>query len=70
MKWLVRAVYVPGADGKPVLLDNGVWGVVGGTGKFKGLQGAGTLHIGPAGGTDRKFTLDGELASATEDARK
>lgn len=70
VKWLVRAVYVPGADGKPVLLDNGVWEVVGGTGKFKGLQGAGTLHIGPAGATDRRFSLDGELVSVFEDARK
>ena len=46
------------------------WEVVGGTGKFKGLQGAGTLHIGPAGATDRRFSLDGELVSVFEDARK
>lgn len=61
LKWLVRAVFVPGADGKPILLDNGVWEVAGGTGKLKGLKGAGILHIKAVSATDRKFVLDGEL---------
>ncbi len=64
LKWLVRAVFVPGADGKPALLDNGVWEVVGGTGKLKGLKGAGTLHIKAVSPTDRKFILEGELVNA------
>ncbi len=58
---MVRAVFVPGPDGKPKLLDNGFWEVVCGTGRFDGLQGAGTLHIEPAGGADRRFILAGEL---------
>lgn len=64
VKWLVRAVFVPGPEGKPVLLDNGVWEVVSGTGKFSGLKGAGTLHIKPASPTDRNFILEGDLVSA------
>lgn len=43
------------------LRDNGVWEVVGGTGKFKGLKGAGMLHIKPVSPTDRNFILEGEL---------
>lgn len=61
VKWTVRAVFVPGPEGKPKLLDNGFWEVVGGTGRFDRLQGAGTLHIKPAGGADRRFILAGEL---------
>lgn len=70
IKWLVRAVFVPGPDGKPMLLDNGVWEVVSGTGKLKGLKGAGTLHIKAVSPTDRKFILDGELVPAAEDTKK
>lgn len=65
VKWQVRAVFVPGSDGKPKLLDNGVWELVGGTGAFKGMKGAGTLHIKPVTNTDRRFILEGELAPAT-----
>jgi len=71
VKWVVRGVFVRGADGKPMLLDNGVWEVVGSTGKLKGLQGAGTLHIKPASSPlDRNFILEGELISATEEPKK
>jgi len=71
VKWALRGVFVRGADGKPMLLDNGVWEVVGGTGKLKGLQGAGTLHIKPASSPlDRNFILEGEFISATEEPRK
>lgn len=61
VKWQVRAVFVPGANGKPKLLDNGFWEVVGGTGKFKGLKGAGTLHIKAVSPADREFSLIGEI---------
>ena len=61
VKWTVRAIFIPGPEGKPILLDNGVWEVVGGTGNFKGLQGAGILHIKTVSATDRNFILDGEL---------
>ena len=61
IKWTVRAVFLPGKDGKPELNDNGFWEVVSGTGSFKGLKGAGTLHIKSANPTDRIFILDGQL---------
>lgn len=61
VKWQVRAIFVPGSDGKPTLLDNGFWEIAGGTGKFSGMKGAGTLHIKPASPTDRRFVLDGDV---------
>lgn len=67
VKWVVRGVSVPGIDGKPMLLDNGVWEVVGGTGKLKGLRGAGTLHIKRVlSPRERKFVLEGELIPVAE----
>lgn len=63
VKWVVRAIAVPG-------LNNGVWEVVGGTGKLKGLQGAGTLHIKTVSETDRNFILEGELRPATAEGTK
>ena len=65
LKWTVRAVFLPGKDGKPEINDNGFWEVVSGTGSFKGLKGAGTLHIKAAGPADRTFILDGQLVPAT-----
>jgi len=35
IQWEVQATFIPGPDGKPRLLDNGVWRVVGGTGGFE-----------------------------------
>src|SRR5712691_7651253 len=72
VKWVLRGVFARGADGKPMLLDNGVWEVVGSTGKLKGLQGAGTLHIKPVSSSplDRNFILEGELISATEEPKR
>lgn len=64
LKWTVRAVFLPGKDGKPELNDNGFWEVLSGTGSFKGLQGAGMLHIKPASPSERLFILDGQLAPA------
>ena len=62
IKWTVRAVFLRGEDGKSTLNDNGFWEVVSGTGTFKGLKGAGTLHIKSASPTDRIFVLEGQLA--------
>jgi len=62
VKWQVRAVFVPGPDGKPVLLDNGFWEIAGATGSLAGLSGAGTLHIKAVSPTDRRYILDGDLA--------
>ena len=61
IKWRVRAVFVPGGDGKPVLLDNGYWEIAGATGGLAGLSGAGTLHIKAASATDRRFILGGDI---------
>ena len=69
IKWQVRAVFVPGPDGKVKVLDNGVWEVVGGTGKFKGLKGAGTLNLKSLSPTDRNFILQGELSPGTADKK-
>jgi hypothetical protein len=66
VKWLVRAVFVSGPGGKPALLDNGVWEVVGGTGKFKGFKGAGRLNIKPVSPADRNYILEGELVSPSQ----
>ncbi len=61
VKWLIQAIFVHGPDGKPKLLDNGVWQVVSGTGKLKSLKGAGTFHLLATGPTERRFVLQGEL---------
>ena len=61
IKWTIQAIFVPGPDGKPKLLDNGVWQVVSGTGKLEKLKGAGTLRLVPTGPTERRFMLEGEL---------
>jgi len=61
LKWTIQAVFVPGPDGKPKLLDNGVWQVVAGTGKLEKLRGAGTFHLLATGPTERRFVLEGEL---------
>lgn len=62
LKWTIQAVFVPGPDGKPKLLDNGVWQVVGGTGRWEKLKGAGTFRLRFPGPTDRRFVLEGEMA--------
>jgi hypothetical protein len=62
INWHIGAVFVPGPEGKPVLLDNGYWQIVGGTGGLKDLVGAGTLHLKAVSATDRRFILDGEVA--------
>ena len=66
IKWTVRAVFLPGKDGKPEINDNGFWEVVSGIGSFKGLKGAGTLHIQSANPTDRIFILNGRLERGHE----
>jgi hypothetical protein len=61
LKWTIQAIFVPGPEGKPKLLDNGVWQVVSGTGKLEKLKGAGTFHLVATGPTERRFVLEGEL---------
>ena len=38
IKWTVRAIFLPGKDGKPELNDNGFWEIVSATGKIQGSQ--------------------------------
>ncbi len=62
VQWRVRAIFLPGDDGKPSLFDNGYWEVVGGIGKFAGLKGTGALKIKGTGTPGEvRFILDGEL---------
>ena len=61
IRWMIQAVFVPGPDGKPKLLDNGVWQVVGATGKLEKLKGAGSFRLIATGSTERRFALEGEL---------
>lgn len=60
IQWEVQATFVPGPDGKPKLLDNGVWWFIGGTGGLAGMRGAGILHIKAVSPKDREFQLTGE----------
>lgn len=64
IQWEVWATFVPGPDGKPKLLDNGVWRLIGGTGGLDGIKGAGTMHIKAVSPTDREFQLEGEVVVA------
>lgn len=64
IKWHLRVVFVAEADGEPILLDNGYWELVGGTGRFKGLKGAGVLHITSISEDDRRFMLTGDIVAA------
>lgn len=61
IKWVIQAIFIPGPDGKPKLLDNGIWQVVTGTGKLDKLKGAGTFHLVATGPMERRFVLEGEL---------
>ncbi len=58
--WSVQATFIPGPDGKPKLLDNGVWKFLGGTGGLAGIQGAGMMNIKAISPTDREFSFAGE----------
>lgn len=62
-KYQFRALFLPGPEGKPRLLANGVWETTGGTGKLKGLRGAGTLQITAPSPKERQWILSGDLVS-------
>jgi hypothetical protein len=63
LKYQFRAVFVPGPEGKRRLLANGFWETTGGTGKLKGLRGAGTLQISAPSPKERQWVLTGDLVS-------
>lgn len=60
VKWHVRAIFFPGAE-KPRLVDYGFWEIVGGTGRFAGLKGIGSMQIKAVTKTDRLFSFQGEI---------
>ncbi len=66
IQWEVQATFIPGPDGKPKLLDNGVWRVIGGTGSLEGIKGAGILHIRAVSPNDREFELTGEAVATNK----
>ena len=62
IKWTVRTIYLRNQDGVPQMNDNGFWEVTSATGAFKGMKGAGILHIGLAPNPwDRVFSLEGKI---------
>jgi hypothetical protein len=63
LKYQFRAVFLPGPEGKRRLLANGFWETTGGTGKLKGLRGAGTLQITAPSPKERQWVLTGDLVS-------
>jgi len=61
IKTVLQAVFVPGPEGKPKPLPDGVWKVIGATGKLEKLKGAGTFRLGFPSPTERRFVMEGEL---------
>lgn len=61
LKYQFRALQIPAAEGKRRILINGHWEIVGGTGKFQGLRGAGTVQVKPLSPKERRWILEGEL---------
>ena len=66
LQWEVQATFVPGPDGKPRLLDNGIWRFIGGTGSLGGVKGAGTMHIRAVSAMEREFSFEGEFIPGTK----
>jgi hypothetical protein len=62
LKTQLRQRAVPGKDGDSRSAFNGLWEVSGATGKFTGLQGAGTLRINRLSESARQWILEGELS--------
>jgi hypothetical protein len=62
LKTQLRQITLPGKRGEPRSGFNGLWEVSGATGKFNGLQGAGTLRINRLSESGRQWILEGELS--------
>ncbi len=60
IQWEVQAGFITGPDGKPKQPDNGVWRLIGGTGRLEKIKGAGVMHIKAVSPADREFTFTGE----------
>lgn len=64
VKWHVRGAFVKGEGGVPALVNSGFWEIVGGTGRFKSLKGAGAIYIKLVGPVERRYVLTGEIAAS------
>jgi hypothetical protein len=64
LKTQLRQITVPGKDRESRSAFNGLWEVSGATGKFTGLQGAGTLQINRLSESERQWILEGELSKS------
>jgi hypothetical protein len=62
VKWHVRGTFVKGEGGAPALVNSGFWEIVGGTGRFAALKGAGAIHIRLVGPKERRYVLTGRIA--------
>ncbi|KAA1014858.1 hypothetical protein FVF58_02700 [Paraburkholderia panacisoli] len=62
LKTQLRQITLPGKRGEPRSAFNGLWEVSGATGKFNGLQGAGTLRINRLSESERQWVLEGKLS--------
>jgi hypothetical protein len=62
LKTQLRQITVPSRGNEPRSVFNGLWEVSGATGKFKGLQGSGTLRIERLSESVRQWILEGELS--------
>jgi hypothetical protein len=60
LRWSAKATFVKGQEGKPSLVNHGVWELVSGTGQFQDMRGVGSLLIRPQGGPNL-FILEGEV---------
>jgi hypothetical protein len=61
LRYQFRMIQVPGPEGKPRNLINGIWEVVGGTGKLQSLRGAGTVQVKVVSPKERQWILEGDL---------
>lgn len=62
--WRLRALFVAGPDGKAKVIDNGLWELAGGTGRFESMRGVGTLVLEFVSKTDRRYLLQGDISPA------
>ncbi len=62
VKWHVQGAFVKGEGGVPALVNSGFWEIVGGTGRFKALKGAGAIHIKLVDPVERRYVLTGRIA--------
>lgn len=60
LRWSAKATFLKGQDGKPSLVNHGVWELASGTGQFENRRGVGSLLIQPQGGPNL-FILEGDV---------